>query len=88
MRRKYFKLQTSKKETALAILQWIDCICGKTEISGKTFLDFSRKWVELRNRGGLVVISDNFFICAEWKDKDSKGQSKNRYKEGRNFVKH
>ena len=33
-----------------------------TNLSSKTFLDFTRKWIELNNRGGLIVVNDNMYI--------------------------
>ena len=31
-------------------------------LSAKIFLDFTRKWVELVNRGGLIEVKDEFYI--------------------------
>ena len=68
LRRKYIKLFKSivapTREAADAVLEFIDTVSHKhdPELSAETFLEFTQKWIELKNRGGLVETSDEFFI--------------------------
>eukprot|EP00111_Clytia_hemisphaerica_P010965 TCONS_00032167-protein len=68
MRRKYFKLLKSNVEltnlTANGTMKFIESIIEEYDpgLSGETYLEFTEKWVELRNRGGLVQLNDNFYL--------------------------
>ena len=67
LRKRYYKLSRSTKKTtkvaATATLQFLDLVKVKAHgLESKTFLDFTRKWIELRNRGGLVVINDDMYL--------------------------
>ena len=66
LKRKYKKLQTSSssKEIAVAALQLLQSLetKGNSEFKSNSFLDFTHKWVEKVNRGGLVRVNDNMFI--------------------------
>ncbi|XP_066933659.1 uncharacterized protein [Clytia hemisphaerica] len=68
MRRKYFKLLKSNVEltklTANGAMKFIESIIEEYDpgLSGETYLEFTQKWVELRNRGGLVQLNDNFYL--------------------------
>lgn len=68
MRRKYLKLSKSNvnltKTTANAALKFVESVIEEynPDISGENYLEFTQKWVELRNRGGLVELSNDFYL--------------------------
>lgn len=66
MRRKYYKLekstQVSTRETSAGVLNFIDSVNKPHNVQGSTFLDFTKEWIELKNRGGLIEITDDFYI--------------------------
>ena len=67
LRKRYFSLTKSEKQStkiaAIASLQFLDSVKVKADgLEAKTFLDFSRNWIELRNRGGLVMINDEMLL--------------------------
>ena len=68
LQKKYYKMKqdgnSSSKHIAAAVLQFLDGIKvrGLNSIKAETFLTFTHKWIELRNRGGLVIPNDNMFI--------------------------
>ena len=66
LKRKYKRIQESgsSKAVAVAALQLLTSleIRGGRSIESKTFLDFTRKWMEKVNRGGLVQVNDAMFI--------------------------
>ena len=34
----------------------------EVDVEARSYLEYTKKWVELRNRGGLVTINDDTFI--------------------------
>ena len=49
---------------ALTVLEFLSTTHekGNQEISTKTFLEFTWKWLELNNRGGLIVFNDKMYM--------------------------
>ena len=66
LKRKYKRIQESgsSKAVAVAALQLLTSLemKGGRSFESKTFLDFTRKWMEKVNRGGLVQVNDAMFI--------------------------
>ena len=68
LRKRYFRLQKSErqetKEAALAAIKLLNSLHSKGTdvITSNSFLEFTRKWTEIQNRGGLIVVNDAMFI--------------------------
>jgi len=62
--RKWQKINEGRNNmVATASIQFLDSVkITSTEIKAHSFLDFTNKWIKLVNRGGLVLVSDDFFI--------------------------
>ena len=64
--RKYKRLSEKKNSTtvsaALDLLESGKVHSSTKGIKGSSFLEFTNKWVELSNRGGLVLINDDVYI--------------------------
>ena len=55
--------RNKKSMVASAAVDFLKSIrITSNNIRANSFLDFSMKWVELVNRGGLVIVNDDFFI--------------------------
>ena len=65
LKRKYSKLSgTKNKDVSVAAVQFLDSlhISSDKQISGHSFLEFARRWVDTVTRGGLVRVNDDMFI--------------------------
>ncbi len=68
MRKKYYQLMKSEnmatKELSANIISFLNTLHEKYDknLEALNFLEFSRKWTELNNRGGLIEINDSFFL--------------------------
>ena len=58
---------SKQKEVASAALQILDslAISGPEVVKGGTFLEFTHKWTDIINRGGLVKVNDNMLFSSE-----------------------
>ena len=54
----------STREFSGAAVKFLKSIDTKFEkdLESRSYLDFTKKWIEVKNRGGLVQINDNAFI--------------------------
>ena len=65
LRKKYKKIESGgKNQVASAAVEFLDSlrITGDTSIKAHSFLDFTRKWIDIVNRGGLIKVNDDMFI--------------------------
>ena len=64
MKKKYTHLKKVKscQDAAVASLQLFDSFMTSAVSRASTFLDFTHKWVETINRGGLIEVNDQFFL--------------------------
>ena len=63
--RKWKKISENKKGNIVAstVLKFLESVkMTSVELQANSFLDFTNKWLELVNRGGLILVNDNFFI--------------------------
>ena len=60
---KYKKIcRTNSNQCILAAMELLCSVKSNGDSSLTTFLDYTRKWTELINRGGLIEVNDNLFI--------------------------
>ena len=62
---KYKKIcRTNSNQCVLAAMEFLCSLKsnGDSLIKCESFLDYTRKWTELVNRGGLIEVNDNLFI--------------------------
>ena len=55
----------SPRTAATAALDFFTSLLNtrfKVDVEARSYLEFTKKWVELRNRGGLFIINDDTFI--------------------------
>ena len=65
LRKKYVKIENGgKNQVASAAVEFLDSlrITGDTSIKAYSFLDFTKKLIDLVNRGGLIKVNDGMFI--------------------------
>ena len=60
LRQKYLKLKDGV--TSRAILSVIQFWCVDPTSRSKTFLQYTKKWTNKINRGGLINVTDEFYI--------------------------
>ena len=60
LRQKYLKLKDGV--TSRAILSVIEFLCVDPASSSKTFLQYTKEWKEKNNRGGLINVTDEFYV--------------------------
>ena len=60
LRQKYLKLKDGV--TSGAILSVIEFLCVDPASSSKTFLQYTKEWTNNINRGGLINVTDEFYI--------------------------
>ena len=62
---KYKKIcRTNSNQCILAAMEFLCSLKsnGDSSINSGSFLDYTRKWTELINRGGLIEVNDNLFF--------------------------
>ena len=66
LKKKYTKILKAHPQNipAISAQQFLDSvqIKSKEKVCGMSFLDFTRKWVEILDKGGLVRVNDDMFI--------------------------
>ena len=62
---KYKKIcRTNSSQCILAAMEFLCSLKsnGDSSINSESFLDYTRKWTKLTNRGGLIEVNDNLFF--------------------------
>ena len=65
LRCKYKRLEGCKhKDIAVAALLFLDTLKAKGDenVNSFNFLEYTRKWVEITNRGGLIIVNNMFIM--------------------------
>ena len=63
LRKIYSRLHGKEAETVMHVIQsWKSPSDNSRTVRATSFLDYTRKWTEEKNRGGLFVVNDDFYI--------------------------
>ena len=66
MRKKYIKMKGKNVNStaAIAAIQFFDSlkVKGDSNVKALTFLDYTKKWLDVLDRGGLIRVTDDMFL--------------------------
>ena len=60
-------IKSKRSPEGFALHQLLSCWGSNEELDKQvTFLEYTKTWVDRINRGGLLLVSDDFYVCARY----------------------